>query len=99
MRFSFINITETWLRDSSDHTDISGYNFVHNPRKDRTGVGVGLYLVDNFDFKCRPDVVFSCTVRTRAEFLFVEINRPQREKSYCSCGSQATKSKFVRFYE
>ena len=46
------NITETWLRDSSDHTDISGYNFVHNPRKDRKGGGEGLYLVDNFDFKC-----------------------------------------------
>ena len=37
------------------HTDISGYNFVHNQRKDRTGGGVGLYSADNFDFKCRPD--------------------------------------------
>ena len=27
----------------------TGYNFVHNPRKDRTGGGVGLYLADNFD--------------------------------------------------
>ena len=53
LRFSFIGITETWLRDSSHFTDISGYNFVHNPRKDRTGGGVGLYLADNFDFKCR----------------------------------------------
>ena len=61
LRFSFIGITETWLRDSLHHTDISGYNFVHNPRKDRTGGGVGLYLADNFDFKCRPDLVFSCT--------------------------------------
>ena len=45
LRFSFIGITETWLRDSSHHTDISGYNFVHNPRKDRTGGGVGLFSV------------------------------------------------------
>ena len=37
LRFSFIGITETWLWDSSLHTDISGYNFVHNPRKDRRG--------------------------------------------------------------
>ena len=50
------------IRDSWHHTDISGYNFVHNPRKDRTGGGVGLYLADNFDFKCRPDLVFSCMV-------------------------------------
>ena len=35
LRFSFIDITETWPWDSSLHTDISGYNFVHNPRKDR----------------------------------------------------------------
>ena len=75
LRFSFIGITETWLRDSSHHTDISGYNFVHHPRKDRTGGGVGLYLADNFDFKCRPDLVFSCT--GCAESLFVEINRPK----------------------
>ena len=50
---------------------------MHNPRKDRTGVGVGLYLVDNFDFKGRPDLVFSCT--ECAESLFVEINRPKRK--------------------
>ena len=35
LRFSFMGIPETWLRDSSHHNDISGYNFVHNPR--RTG--------------------------------------------------------------
>ena len=37
-----------------------------------TGGGVGLYLPDNFDFKCRPDLVFSCT--DCAQSLFVEIN-------------------------
>ena len=77
LRFSFIGITETWLRDSSHYTDISGYNFVHNPRKDRTGGGVGLYLADNFDFKCRHDLVFSST--ECAESLFVEINRPKEK--------------------
>ena len=77
LRFSFIGITETWLRDSSHYTDISGYNFVHNPRKDRTGGGVGLYLADKFDFKYRPDLVFSST--ECAESLFVEINRPKEK--------------------
>ena len=43
LRFSFIGIPETWLWDSSLHTDISGYNFVHNPRKDRRGGGCLLY--------------------------------------------------------
>ena len=77
LRFSFTGITETRLRDSSHHTDISGYNFVHYPRKDRTGGGAGLYLADNFHFKCRPDLVFSCT--ECAESLFVEINRPKEK--------------------
>jgi len=76
LRFSFIGITETWLRDSSHHTDISGYNFVHNPRKDRTGGGVGLYLADNFDFKCRPDLGFSWTECAECA---VEINRPKEK--------------------
>jgi len=58
LRFSFIGITKTWLQDSSHYTVISGYNFVHNPRKDKAGGDVGLYLADNFDFKCRPDLVF-----------------------------------------
>ena len=41
-------ITETWLRDLSKK-DISGYNFIHNPRKDTIGGGIGLYLADNVD--------------------------------------------------
>ena len=73
-----MQVTQTWLRDSSDLTDISGYNFVHNPRKDRTGRDVGLYLADNFDFKCRADIVFSCTECD--ESFFVEINRPKSKK-------------------
>lgn len=59
------------------HTNISGYNFVYNARKDRRGGGVGLYLADNFDFKCQSDLVFSCT--ECAESLFVEINRPKEK--------------------
>ena len=54
----------------------TGYNFVHNPRKDRTGGGVGLYLADNFDFKCRPDLVFSCT--ECAESLWKSIGRKRK---------------------
>ena len=53
-----MQVTETWLRDASDHTDISGDNFVHNPRKDRTGGSVDLFSADNCDFQCRPEVVF-----------------------------------------
>lgn len=77
LKFSFIGITETWLRDSSHHSDISGYNFIHEHRTDRAGGGVGLYVADNFESKCRSDLVFSN--KECAESLFVEIIRPKEK--------------------
>lgn len=73
LRFFFIGIIEIWFWDLLFYIDILGYNFVYNFCKDRIGGGVGLYLVDNFDFKCWFDLVFFCI--ECVEFLFVEINR------------------------
>ena len=39
-----MSITETSLDDSSHISDISGYNFIHYHRVDRSGGGVGIYL-------------------------------------------------------
>ena len=60
VKFSFIGISETWLEDISHTCDIHvpGYKFLHNHRTDADGGGVGLYLVDNFEFKNRPDLIF-----------------------------------------
>ena len=53
-QFSVIGISETWLNDSNlDLIDIPGYNFVSNHRVNKTGGGVGLYLLDEFEFKMR----------------------------------------------
>ena len=46
--FSVIGIPETWLIDSTLHLiNIPGYNFVSNPRVNKTGGGVGLHLLDS----------------------------------------------------
>ena len=79
LNFSMIEITysETWLKDASHSCDISGYNYIHEPRRSRTGGGVGLYLKQDFQFKCRPQICFSDSC---AESLFVEIIR-QKERN------------------
>ena len=45
--FTIIGITKTWLynRDqNSDYIIVSGYNFFHEPRDDRSGGGIGLLI-------------------------------------------------------
>ena len=70
-----MQVTETWLRDASDHTDISGDNFVHNPRKDRTGGSVDLFSADNCDFQCRPEVDFFCAECAESLLKLIGRNR------------------------
>ena len=76
VKFSVIGITETWLNDSSHTSDISGYNFIHRHRVDRSGGGVGIYLLDDLDFKHRADLAFPSDC---AESLFIEINRSKEK--------------------
>ena len=59
LNFSMIGISETWLKDSFHSCDIPGYNYIHEPRRSLTGGGVGLYLNQDFQFKCRPEIRFS----------------------------------------
>ena len=77
LKFSFIGISETWLKDISHTCDIPGYKFIHNHRIDADGGGVGLYLAENFEFKNRPDLVFQNS--QCAESLFVEVIRPKQK--------------------
>ena len=47
IKFSVIGISETWLKDSSHLVDISGFKYLHKYRQNRTGVGVGLYILND----------------------------------------------------
>ena len=42
LKFPIIGISETWLDDCYHFSDIAGYNFLHKPRVNRVGGGVGL---------------------------------------------------------
>ena len=78
LKFSFIGISETWLKDISHTCDIlPGYKFIHNHRIDADGGGVGLYLAENFELKNRPDLVFQNS--QCAESLFAEVIRPKQK--------------------
>ena len=61
---------------------VQGYSFIHNPRVDRDGGGVGLYLAEHLKFKNRTDLTF---VNDCAESLFVEVIRPTEKKKSHPC--------------
>ena len=49
MKFLIIGISETWPGDCHPFSDIAGYNFLHKPRVNRTGGGVGLYIGEHLN--------------------------------------------------
>ena len=74
--FSIIGVSETWLNDvASELVNITGYNFVSNHRKSKSGGVVGIYLQNDLDYKLRPECNFSNP--ELIESLFVEITVPQ----------------------
>ena len=59
MPFSVIGVSETWLTHcTAELANITGYNFVSNHRKLKTGGGVGIYLQQNVKFS-DPDLIES----------------------------------------
>ena len=79
IKFSFTGISDTWLSESSHSTDIEVYKFLHDKhRQTRTGVGVGLFVSNDLEFKHREDLSISNV--DIVESLFIEVIRP-REKN------------------
>ena len=73
--FSVIGVSETWLNDTTaEQVNITGYNFVSNHRKSKSGGGVGIYLQNDLEYKLRPDCNLSDP--EVIETLFVEIIIP-----------------------
>ena len=71
-----MGVSETWLKDSGYSFDIMGYDFIHKPRPNRIGGGVGNYVNNDLEFKPRPDLTFPDISSSSTESLFLEIRRP-----------------------
>ena len=79
--FSVIGISETWLTDcTAELVNITGYNFVSNHRKSKTGGGVGIYLQNDLQYKLLNECKLSD--RETIESLFVEITVPHLKISF-----------------
>ena len=74
-KFMAIGISETWLKESNHLVHIDNYNFIHNHRKNQLGGGVGLYLLENLNYKTRMDLRFDTSDTT--DSLFVEVLVPK----------------------
>ena len=73
--FSEIGISETWLTDcTAELVNITGYNFVSNHRKSKTGGGVGIYLQNDLQYKLLNECKLSDP--ETIESFFVEITVP-----------------------
>ena len=70
--FSVVGISVTWLTDcTAELVNITGYNFVSNHRKSKTGGGVGIYLQNDLQYKLLNECKLSDP--KTIESLFVEI--------------------------
>ena len=52
-----------------------GYDFIHKPRPNRIGGGVGIYVNNDLEFKPCPDLAFPDISSPSTESLFIEIRR------------------------
>ena len=63
-------LSETWLTPFSPILDIPGFEFVHEPRKEKKGGGVGILLSKRLQYKTVPTLCFVCK---SFESIFVEV--------------------------
>ena len=72
-QFSFICLTETWLREHSCNLyGLENYDFVENHRKDKTGGGVGIFVNKSVQFKERNDL---CLFDEYIECVIIEVDK------------------------
>ena len=70
-------LSETWLTPFSPKQSIPGYDFVHNPRKDKKGGGVGILLSSRLHYKVIPTLHFKSI---QYESIFVEVSLRNGDK-------------------
>jgi len=71
--FSVIALSETWLiEDSREIFKLPNYNSVHYVRENRSGGGVSLFFLGDYEFKVRDDLSLK-SARAEVESVFVEL--------------------------
>ena len=91
MPFFVISSPETWLAHcTAELVNITGYNFVSNHHKSKTGGVVGIYLKNGLEYKLLEEYKFSD--RDVLESLFLEVIVPHGKKHHCRLHLQTTKS-------
>ena len=84
-KFSVIAIQETWLTLDSplDYFNLQNYCLETVNRIDCQVGGVGLYILNDMDYKLRDDLMCQNEI---CESIFIEVNRPNYKKhNYWSC--------------
>ena len=75
--FNVIALTKTWLHDYKhliNHVQISGYSFEYNNSStDQHGGGVGMYIKENMNYKCRQDIINIGKSDKSVEHLWIEV--------------------------
>ena len=77
-------MAETWLTDcTAELVNITGYNFVSNRRKSKTGGGAGIYLQNGLEYKLLEECKFSDP--DVIESIFLEIIVPHGNNIIVGC--------------
>lgn len=53
---SIVLLTETWLKKNDAPITLSNYSFIHQPRNQKRGGGVGMLIAENLNYKVRSDL-------------------------------------------
>ena len=98
--FSVIGVSETWLADCTadrELVDITGYNFVSNHPKSKTGGRIGIYLQNDLQYKLLDKCKLSDP--ETIESLFVEITVPHEKNIIIGCVYRSPNQNTALFLE
>lgn len=78
LNFNITGITETWIKESSSLVNINNYEFICKGRVNKSGGGVGMYILEKTKYKVREDLSLS---ESMIESIFIEIINDKAKNS------------------
>ena len=103
VKFSIVCFSEIWVDDISfsknSNFQLSGYQVLHQTRKNRKGGGVCVFVHENLSFKLREDLSINCDAiqslsveisSTKSNNILITIYRPpngdmKQSEKYSTC--------------